>query len=216
MTTLMNPMHKPKEGITEWGNEKVCLYSSKFIKNVREYFTSLPSYNPSNIQKSPIIFPIDGLMVCQFLVMSIEINDNVHEIMSKYDNSHVNPSNVGDALYKITTKYESITDKFNDWKRITNRVDKLIDQIIEFIGQDTKYKNSKNFMEGPASKFKMLDHIEKMKKTYCITSTRGELNMTLKSEQTADLGLRLGGKRTRRSRNRNRKQKNRKSKSRRR
>ncbi len=207
----MNPMHKPKEEITEWENKKVCLYSSKFIKNVRDYFSSVYK-RESPVQESPIIFPMNGLMICEFFVMSIEYNENVHEIMSKNDNSHVNPRNVSDALRKLTTQYESVTDKFNDWKRITNRVDKLIDQIIEFIGQDTKYKNSKNFMEGPASKFKMLDDIEKMKKAYCITSTRGELNMTLNSERKTE----FGGKRTRRTRNRNRKQKNRKSKSRRR
>ena len=214
MTTFMNPMRKPKEGITEWGNEKVCLYNAKFISDVWDYFMDIERYmNDNNIELGPVVLTYmdnDGIFDTYVkIARKIGSNINVHDDIIQIDGTH-------EAFSEDETRgeYTSITEKFKDWKHLTMMVDKAINEFIEYIGQSTKYTNSTNFMQSPMSTFKIQADIERMKKLYCVTRKRGELNMSLKYERNAAELYGIGGRRRRRSRrnrNRNRKNKNRKS-----
>ena len=161
-------------------SEKVCLYGKEFILEVKHYLEKLVAIF-NNTGETPVYttyFSDHGKFFTYYSIAGqIQLNYDVHEELIQIDGTHERFSE-----YKTREKYTSITEKFKDWKHLTLMVDKAINEVIEYIGQSTKYTNGKNFMQGPKSPFKIQADIERMKKAYCVTNKRGELNMSLKYE----------------------------------
>lgn len=186
-------------------SEKVCLYTARFIREVNDYFSNLVDILNDTKSGTSSVFSTyldtDGKFSTYMTIAArIGLNKNVHDDIIQIDGTHE-----GFSQYKTRGEYTSITQKFKDWKHLTLMVDKAINEITEYIAKSTKYTNSKNFMQGPKSTFKIQADIERMKKAFCVTNKRGELNMSLNYERNA--AEILGGRRSRR----NRKNKNRKS-----